>query len=174
VLGVVIVTMGIFITTFADARPVAASCGPNGCSAAPLTQWLSFDAELSPRKLVGITILLTGLFLSSLLGHLQSLGYELWKKRDENEAMFYQHFFSILFFAPFSGSLAERAASWSASEIVWTAGPLSLTWMWFNVAGERKAKKQKKKKKCLRLQGIWLLNIFVFVAFICLFQPAGQ
>jgi UDP-xylose/UDP-N-acetylglucosamine transporter B4 len=144
VLGVLIVTLGIFVTTFADTRPVplsqAASAasssvacdGAIGCYAASMTQWLGFGA--SPRKLIGVGILLSGLFLSALLGHLQSLGYARWKK-DESEAIFYQHFFSVLFFAPLTGQLAERAAFWSESDVFWTFGPISLTWLWFNVVG---------------------------------------
>ncbi len=107
VLGVVIVTAGIFVTTFADSRPMVASAaaagcdGANGCSAAGASNWLGL-VSISPQKMIGIGILLSGLFLSALLGHLQSLGYSYWKK-NENEAMFYQHFFSIFFFAPITG-----------------------------------------------------------------------
>ena len=85
VVGVAIVTIGIFATTFADSS-VATSCGPTGCSAASATQWLDLSG-MSPRKLVGVAILTSGLFLSSLLGHMQSFGYEYWKKKDEQEAM---------------------------------------------------------------------------------------
>ncbi len=44
---------------------------------------------------------------------------------------FYQHFFSIFFFAPLSNSLMDHATLWSASEPYL----FSLTWMWFNVIG---------------------------------------
>jgi hypothetical protein len=44
---------------------------------------------------------------------------------------FYQHFFSIFFFAPLSNSLMDHATLWSASEPYL----FSLTWMWFNVLG---------------------------------------
>lgn len=142
-------TVGIFVTTFAgiccihfhffccqshffiDNSRVSGCDGASGCSAA--ASWISFEA--SPRKLIGVAILLSGLFLSALLGHLQSLGYELFKKRDENEAMFYQHFFSVFFFAPLTSSLGERAAAWSAGPVFWSAGPVQLSWMWFNVLG---------------------------------------
>jgi UDP-xylose/UDP-N-acetylglucosamine transporter B4 len=85
VLGVAVVTIGIFATTFADSKS-AISCGPTGCSAASAAQWFDL-AGTSSRKWVGVGILTSGLFLSSLLGHLQSFGYEYWKKKDEQEAM---------------------------------------------------------------------------------------
>lgn len=85
VLGVAVVTVGIFATTFADAS-FSSACGPNGCSAASATQWVDFSA-MSQRKWIGVAILTSGLFLSSLLGHLQSFGYEYWGKKDEHEAM---------------------------------------------------------------------------------------
>jgi UDP-xylose/UDP-N-acetylglucosamine transporter B4 len=84
-LGVAVVTIGIFATTFADSK-IATSCGPTGCSAASAAQWFDL-AGMSSRKWVGVGILTSGLFLSSLLGHLQSFGYEYWKKKDEQEAM---------------------------------------------------------------------------------------
>ena len=141
-LGVVIVTVGIFATTMADtsssssSAPVVANatssgCGPNGCAG---SAWFS-EFGISD-KAIGVAILTSGLFLSSLLGHLQSYGYEYWKRKDENEAMFFQHFFSIFFFAPLSSSLMQHAQQWSASPVYLTFGSWgSLTWMWFNVWG---------------------------------------
>lgn len=132
VLGVVIVTAGIFVTTFADAK---IDCGPNGCSAVSVWDFKNFFvdtlASFSQRKMIGIGLMLVGLFLSSLLGHLQSWGYELFKKKDVDEAMFFQHFFSIFLFAPLASSLSEHAALWSASEPY----ILGIPWLWYNVIG---------------------------------------
>ena len=125
VVGVVIVTVGIFATTFADSKGF--ECGPQGCGAV-----FDFMAQLSDsRKVTGVGILTLGLLLSAFLGHLQSWGYEYFQKRDQDEAMFFQHFFSIFFFFPFSSSLAEHAQMWSESEPV----GLGISWMWANVIG---------------------------------------
>lgn len=132
VLGVLIVTIGIFVTTYADTKNTAGSdCGVAGCKSLVDRFWDMDFLDLDSRKLIGIGILTSGLFLSSLLGHMQSWGYDHWKKRDQNEAMFYQHFFSIFFFLPFSGSLVESAQAWSEGEMY----IYPMTWMWFNVLG---------------------------------------
>lgn len=129
VLGVAIVTAGIFVTTFADSK---IDCGPNGCSAVSLWDFTNLVSwNFSDRKLIGIGLLLSGLVLSSLLGHLQSLGYELFKKKDVDEAMFFQHFLAIFFFAPLASSLRDHANLWSASEPY----ILGVPWLWYNVIG---------------------------------------
>lgn len=132
VLGVIVVTAGIFATTFADAR---IDCGPNGCSAVSWWDLKGSLAEIaggfSEKKMTGIFLMVSGLVLSSLLGHLQSWGYELFKKKDVDEAMFFQHFFSIFLFAPLATSLGEHARLWSASEPYLFGIP----WLWFNVIG---------------------------------------
>ncbi len=67
-------------------------------------------------QLIGVLCLLIGLLLSSTLGHMQSWGYEHWERKDVDEAMFFQHFLAVFFFAPLSTSLSAHAALWSASE----------------------------------------------------------
>lgn len=123
--GVIIVTLGIFATTFADTKgPI---CGPNGCGAV-------FDYALSladSRKVTGVLILCLGLFLSAFLGHLQSWGYQHFQARDQHEAMFFQHFFSIFFFLPFSSSLSEHARMWTQTEPFY----FGVSWLWINVIG---------------------------------------
>lgn len=143
--GVIVVTVGIFLTTYADSAAASSSffsfqCGSQGCLSSLIqsTRWFFSDFLVASgsRKLVGVALLTAALFLSGLLGHLQSWGYGYWKKRDENEAMFFQHFLSIFFFFPLTSTLAEHAALWSESPVfVELPGGVSMTWMWFNVWG---------------------------------------
>ncbi len=87
VIGVILVTLGILIATAADAKPMGSSIGSWG---------------------VGLACMSLALFLSSLLGHLQTWGFERWKSKDVDEAMFFQHFLSLFLFAPMSSTLSAH------------------------------------------------------------------
>ena len=136
VLGVIIITLGVFATTFADSKGSMKTCNNSGCSALGMTELLSlFSADNAPTKLLGVSLLCGALFLSALLGHLQSWGYGHFGNRDQDEAMFFQHLFSIFVFYPFAHSLSQHARLWSSGETFVTVLGMPVSWMWFNVIG---------------------------------------
>lgn len=85
---------------------------------------------------VGILMLLGALILSTLLGHLQQWGYKKWGKC-QREAIFYQHFFGLLWFVPSLVSLYRHSIQWYHSPPFHLLGFLHIPELWlfafFNV-----------------------------------------
>ena len=104
--GVSILTMGILITTFADAGMMKSDLMNGGSQ---------MNQDKYGWWLIGISLLLFALILSTLLGLLQEFGYKKWG-RCQREAMFYQHLLSMFWFLIFANNLRDHFIIWSNSD----------------------------------------------------------
>ena len=100
--GVVLVTIGVIISTYSSANNPSTSSEP----ATSLREWIS-----------GIAILTLALFLASFLGQLQQWTYSKYGKH-WREGLFYTHALGMPAFLLFWGDLREQAHLYSASEPV--------------------------------------------------------
>lgn len=103
-LSVVVVTLGIFIVTYAASldKPPPASSG--AVDELNLGVWL-----------VGVLMLLAAVMLSSLLGVVQELARDRYGKNTSRESMFYTHLLSLPFFLVTWSDMARHVAVFSAS-----------------------------------------------------------
>eukprot|EP01091_Cochliopodium_minus_P007045 TRINITY_DN16986_c0_g1_i1.p1 TRINITY_DN16986_c0_g1~~TRINITY_DN16986_c0_g1_i1.p1 ORF type:complete len:395 (+),score=88.77 TRINITY_DN16986_c0_g1_i1:822-2006(+) len=130
-LGISVVTVGIVLTTLADAGLMKTTecCAPvlkslndtvNSTQGAVNETLKEVGKAASGDETffwwsIGITLLIVALILSTLLGHLQEIGYRKWGKC-QREAMFYQHTLSMLWFMVFMGDLKKHISIWTGSE----------------------------------------------------------
>jgi len=131
VIGVICVTIGIIIVTSAEATmksrlhvlPQCTECDPSVAVAdipttkSSLTRWL-----------IGLTMLLVALFMSSLLGHLQEWSYAKFGK-NWKEGLFYTHLLGIPGFVLFAGDIHQHVNVCNHSELVYI-GEFSIPIMW--------------------------------------------
>ncbi|KAJ3049076.1 hypothetical protein HK097_009896, partial [Rhizophlyctis rosea] len=100
--GVVLVTIGVIISTYSSANTSSKSSEP----ATSLREWIT-----------GISLLTLALFLASFLGQLQQWTYSKYGKH-WREGLFYTHALGMPAFLLFWGDLREQVHAYSASQPV--------------------------------------------------------
>uniref|UniRef100_A0A7S2RDS6 UAA transporter n=1 Tax=Mucochytrium quahogii TaxID=96639 RepID=A0A7S2RDS6_9STRA len=123
--GVLLVTSGIIVTTFADAFQQRAECCDGNATKTTLDPEQA-DTDALHTWLVGLAMLTFALFVSAGMGHLQEWAYKKWGKQS-TEMKFYSHALALPYFYVLQGSaIGARVAEWNQSETLGEAIKMEL------------------------------------------------
>lgn len=116
VVGVVMLTAGVIIATYADS--VGVGVAPSSSSSAAGTER---DVAALLWWGAGVALLFAGTVMTSMLTHLQSYGFRRYNP-PTREGLLIQYAMCIPFFLPLAPRLASQAKVWSAGEAVGLGG----------------------------------------------------
>eukprot|EP00455_Lapot_gusevi_P012287 TRINITY_DN1578_c0_g1_i1.p1 TRINITY_DN1578_c0_g1~~TRINITY_DN1578_c0_g1_i1.p1 ORF type:complete len:360 (-),score=46.60 TRINITY_DN1578_c0_g1_i1:84-1163(-) len=124
VLGVILVTCGIFAATLADALyhgkivlpsfSLASCCSFSSFSNSDTAFWNTVTEGIDLTWVIGVSMLAFALVLSSVLGHIQDQTYKIYGKNWQ-ENLFYTHFLSLPLFVLLYGEMKQHWDAWLAN-----------------------------------------------------------